>query len=243
MSMKTRWGSGLLALGVLAAAGSASAATVTWADWTGINTPLTGASGMMGSVGITVTATNAMDGVTQLQGPGATCVNVGGTVDTRNFWTEPDAADKPYTGGTVSNGPTACEQIGLDSANSVTVTFSSAVSTLYMALLSVGRPSIAVTYDFDQAFVIDSEGQGFWGNDITGGIVGAGDTLTMREFHGLLRFAAPVTSLTFNTDRGEFWHAYTFGMASAPVPTPGSLALVGLALLAGGMAARRGRSA
>ena len=39
-----------------------------------------------------------------------------------------------------------------------------------------------MTYDFDRSFVIDSEGAGYWGNDATDGLIGAGDTLTMREF-------------------------------------------------------------
>lgn len=215
----------------LAAAGSASAVVVTWTDWTSFATSATSASGTMGGVGVSVASSTAMNGVTQL-GCGT------------NYWTEPNAADKPYTGGTVSNAPSGCEQLGLNSAQtSIRVTFSSAVSTLYMALLSVGQGGVPVTYDFDQAFVIDSEGAGFWGNDATNGVLGAGDSLTMREFHGLLRFSAPVSSLTFSTNPGENWHAFTFGSAqAAAVPEPASMALAGLALLAAGAATRRRRA-
>lgn len=215
----------------LAAAGSASAVVVTWTDWTSFATSATSASGTMGGVGVSVASSTAMNGVTQL-GCGT------------NYWTEPNAADKPYTGGTVSNAPSGCEQLGLNSAQtSIRVTFSSAVSTLYMALLSVGQGGVPVTYDFDQAFVIDSEGAGFWGNDATNGVLGAGDSLTMREFHGLLRFSAPVSSLTFSTNPGENWHAFTFGSAqAAAVPEPASVALAGLALLAAGAATRRRRA-
>ena len=91
--------------------------------------------------------------------------------------------------------------------------------------------------------MIDSKGQGAWGSDATGGVLGAGDSLTMREFHGLLLFSAPVSSLTFSTNPGEYWHAFTFGSAQvAAVPEPASIALAGLALLAAGAAARRRRA-
>src|SRR5687767_2405383 len=107
-------------------AAPAFAVPVTWTDWTssGGNTVL----GNMGGVGVTVTGT-ALDGPTQ-----TSCV--GGT----NWWTQPNPSDLAYTGGTVSNAPTACEQVGLNTPGTVTVTFSSAVSNLYMALLSVGQP-------------------------------------------------------------------------------------------------------
>lgn len=216
----------LAAAASMLAAGSAAAGPVSWANWTSVGTSLQGASGTMGGIGITVSAAAQMNGVTQIGGA-ANCP--------LNYWTQPNAADLAYTGGSVSNAPTACEQLGLNSANTITITFSSAVNTLYLALLSVGQTSLPVTYDFDQAFTIDSEGQGYWGNDPTNGVTGPGDTLTMREFHGVLRFNAPVTSLSFTTT-AENWQAFTVGTA---VPEPGSLLLVGGALLAAGAATRR----
>ena len=160
-----------------------------------------------------------------------------------NYWTQPNAADPAYTGGDLANAPTACEQLGLNTANTLTVTFGSQVNTLYMALLSVGRhnvndPTATVTYDFDQSFVVDSDGVGYWSEGTPGFLsLGAGDTITMREGHGVLQFAAPVPSLTFSAAPTEWWHAFTFGT----VPEPGSLALVGAALA--GLAMRRRRGA
>jgi len=209
----------LAAVAALAAAGSASATTVAWTDWSAFGG--TTASGTMNGIGVTVSAANAMNGVTQINGP---CTD---------YWTQPDPTNPAYTDGTVSNRPVACEQLGLNSANRITVTFSEAVYTLYMALLSVGQPNLTVTYTYSQDFVVDSEGRGYWGDDATNGVQ-VGNTLTMNEFHGVVRFLAPVTSLTFSTG-AENWQAFTFGT----VPEPGSLALAGLALLAAGAAARR----
>jgi hypothetical protein len=108
------------------------------------------------------------------------------------------------------------------------VTFAAAIDDLVMALVSVGQPGLAVTYSFDQAFTLDSEGVSYWGGGQPGAYTSNGPTsFTGREFHGVIHFAAPVTSLTFTTNPDEDWHAFTFGS----VPEPASLALVGAALL------------
>ena len=143
--------SAILALALMAASHTASAVTVNWTDWTAIST--SSASGNMDGVLVTVSATSGT-----MNGPSQTACGT-------NWWTEPDASNPAYTGGSVDNAPTAREQVALDSPVSITVNFSEAVDGLYMALLSVGRSSsdFTVTYDFDRPFAVDSEGRGVLG--------------------------------------------------------------------------------
>jgi len=185
-------------------------ATVTWTDWSNITAG--NAVGDMGGVTVRVTATAGV-----VDGPSQT--NCG-----FDYWREPDASQPAYTGGTVSNRPKACEQVALTSPVTLTVTFSSAVTGLYMALLSIGDRTTTVTYDFDRSFAVDSNGVGFWSstNDGNPGRYSllTGDRIAMNEVHGVLAFDGPVTSLTFTTSPAEFWHAFTFGRAnSASAPT------------------------
>jgi hypothetical protein len=199
---------GILASAIAVAAPSANATV--WTNWTSINQ--TTAIGTMDGVTVTATATSGL-----MNGPSQTACGT-------NWWT-----------GTAYGGlgnPTACEQVALDAPVSVTVTFSSPVSGLFMALLSVGRTNVEVSYDFDRAFTVASEGQGFWGDGTY--TLAAGDIIRGREFHGALAFTGPVSSLTFTTSPAEYWHAFTFG-----VPEPGMLALFGLGLVGLGFAGRR----
>lgn len=213
----------MLAVGILTASPAATAVTVTWTDWTSISG--TSAVGNIGGVTVTATATSGtMNGVSQ-------------TACGTNYWTQPNPADPAYTGGSVSNAPTACEQVGLNSPVSITVSFSSPVNDLYMALLSIGQRGLTVTYDFNTAFSVDSDGVGYWSGGLPGPYsLGTGDAISMNEFHGVLAFAGPVSSLSFTTTPSEYWHAFTFGTA---VPEPGTLALLGLGLVGLGFARRR----
>lgn len=222
----------LALLGLVVLPVSANADLVTWTDWTAITGG--GAVGSMGDIDIRVSAlSGSINGPSQIS-----C----GT----NWWTEPFSTDPDYNGpaytqGSVDNAPTPCEQVALNSQVSLSVTFSSPVDTLYMALLSVGQPNYTVTYDFDTSFTVDSDGWGFW-NNVTGAAgtysLGSGDAIAMNEIHGVLAFNGPISTLSFTTNPNENWHAFTFGTV-ASVPEPGTLALFGLGLLGIGAARRR----
>jgi hypothetical protein len=104
---------------------------------------------------------------------------------------------------------------------SVTLNFDQAVTGIYMALVSVGQPGVPVTYSFNNAFSVYSDGPGAWG---AGTYSISGNDFTGNEFNGVLFFAGTFSSLTFNINQPEFWHG--FNIAVNDVPEPGSLALL-----------------
>jgi hypothetical protein len=122
-----------------------------------------------------------------------------------------------------------------------TLTFSSPVTNLYMALISVGQPGYAVSYTFDQAFTVLSNNNtncAYWG---CGSYTQSGNTLTGYEFSGTIQFAGTLSSLSISTDPGENWHGITVGADAVSVtPEPASLVLMGTGLAGiAGFARRR----
>lgn len=178
----------------------ASAATeIAWATWTSSS-----ASTVIGSIGaLLVTYTGLYDF--------AQTLNTG-----NDYWT-----DTGYTQGLVNRPPTT-DIIGLNEGGEKAITFSSAVTAVYMAFTSWNGNTVT----FSSPFTIVAQGCGVWGCgtfDVTSpdGFVGDGDV------HGVLKFAGPIISLTF-TDTTEGWHGFTVGLA-----VPGPIAGAGLpALLA-----------
>lgn len=222
----------LLASAALApATASAQPATaqvqVAWTDWLTLNAPAGTASGTMG--GVTVN---------YVGGPLSAAYTDCTTWPAADRWHIRNPDDKPWTSGTVSNRP-ICDQMAISEAITATVTFSSPVSNLYMAMLSVGRGGTPVTYTFNQSFVVDSWGRGAYGIDRIGPGIVTGNSFTGEEFHGVLRFTSPVTTLTFTTNVPEHWQGFTFGAAPVPEPASASLTLVGAALLGAGALSRR----
>ncbi len=218
----------LAVVALLSLASSAAAGTVTWTDWTSGTTGTSGTvSGTMGGVSVTYTGD-------------VTFFQTGGGI---NYFSH--AVTKfPYTSATVSNDPTAAEMIGLSGAGITnTVTFSSAVLNPVMALVSVGRPSYAVTYDFDGApFSILSQDTGYWGGGTSSFTTAAGDKLIGLEAHGVIQFQGSFTSISWTTSPTEYWHGVTFGDLGPPVVPLPPAAWMGLGLLGGlGLLRRRRR--
>ncbi len=203
---------------LLAASTQAQAVTVAWADWTGT----------------TAGAANHVDGVIN---DGLNSVNVdfdgiysfvqtsGGT----NYWTEPNALDRPYTGGVVGNAPPASDIIALAQGGAKRISFDQAVTDVYIAFTSWNGNTVL----FDAPFTVISDGPGFWGNGSfvvngTGdGFFGAG------EVHGILKFSGTFTEINF-TDTSENWHGLTVGIervgGTVPTPEPAMIGLLGLGL-------------
>ena len=200
-----------VATAALLAATSAGAVTVAWTGWTGATDTV--ASGQI------VSGTTTLDVTLATSGEALNFIQTGtGT----NYFTEPNAASLPYTGGIVDDAPPAAEMVSLNAGGTKTITFSQAVTNPYIAFVSWNGNAAT----FSQPFEKISEGCGYWGCGTFD--LGADNTFVGNgEVHGLLRFVGTFTTLTF-TDSSENWHGLTIGIGGVAdtVPEPSSWALL-----------------
>jgi hypothetical protein len=192
-----------LALG-LAAAQPAVAENIAWTDWT---------SATVGNPGVAA-------GTITPAGSGAIAVSYSGNLSfaqlatpCTDYWTEGEP--KPYTGNAVvDNRPPQCELIATDLAGAKTITFNPPALNPILAILSMGRPDLPVSYAFDKAFTVLGSGKGYW--NVQTGQAGSyevvGNTLIGRELHGVIQFQGLITSITWNSSPNEYWHGITVGL-------------------------------
>ena len=201
---------------VLVSFSAAFAAPISWTDWTTAGS--TTAAGSLFVDGSTVTVDYSGSLAFAQTGTGT------------NYWTEGSPA--PYTGNAVvDNAPTPSEMLALNYSTTNTITFSDALLNPIMAIVSMGRTNLPVSYDFDTSFSVLSEGRGYWGDGWY--TLGAGDVLTGYELHAAIQFNGLVSSISWTSSPNEYWHGFTFGVAAdtAPVPEPSTLLLLGGGLL------------
>src|SRR3712207_345448 len=126
-------------------AGSASAETITWADWASLSLG-EGASGTLDVGGTSVGLSFSGDVQSTSQTSGGT-----------DYW----SPDSTFSGGLVDNAPGNTDIITLNGGPdglTQTLTFSQAITNPVMAITSLGRGSVPVTYAFSVPFEIISEG-------------------------------------------------------------------------------------
>lgn len=209
-------------------AGSASASSLVWTDWTVADA--TTASGTLGT------------GEVRFTGNIAPAAQVSGGT---NYWAINSGI---YTPTGAENAPPDADIIRLTGGGSTatqTLFFSQAIVNPLMAILSLGQGAVAVDYDFDQPFDIINQGSGAFGGSATALSKQPGDVLRGFEGHGLIQFQGTFTSISWTIPNGEFWHGFQVGYEvddqppAIPLPATGWLLVAGL----GGMALTRRRKA
>jgi len=212
----------IAALAIAAAAAPSHAATVDWANWTSAGAQTVTGNAMDGSTNVGMTFTGNYS-FTQLNNAGF------------NYWQSPAT---PYLSAAVSNAPANSDIIGLNSAGTFTITFSTPVVNPLIGLVSWNGANVTFGGGSDpQSYDIQylSSGCGYWGcgtyaNATTTSFTGSG------ELHGVIELQGTYSSITFTDSVTENWHGLTVGFegVASTVPETGNLPLMlaGLGALA-----------
>lgn len=215
----------LIVCGVTAAAAHRADAAVEWVDWQAAtqNFPSSVSSGQFLGSGTSVTY-NGSSLFTQVNG---------GT----DYW----APSAPYLSAGVPNAPHTDIVGVVDFAATHSITFGSAVTNPYMAIVGLGSSSVNTQWVFDSSFTILSQGVGFFGGPGTLTAL-PGNTLDGAEGSGVIQFIGTFTSISWTVVNGEQpWSDADniVGITVGLVPAPGGVAAM---LLAGSLALRRRRT-
>lgn len=190
----------------------AASAAITWTDWqqAGTNTVI----GTAGAVGVTYTGSYQF---AQTNGGIA-------------YW------DSPNWDGTAGR-PSGSDIVALNSAGTKTITFSTAVAEAYVAIMSWnGQSNVTFSNAFTQEGWV--RGCGYWGCGVLTNVTATSFT-SNGESHGLLKFAGPITSLTFTESNNENWHGIQVGITAVPEPSTWALLILGFGAVGGAMRQRR----
>lgn len=194
-------------------------ATYYYVDWTSANVAQGTATGTitlpdLSTVTVTFAATNPNGSPGTLFGAQTS----GGT----NYWI-PSA---PYISAQVSNPPLGPDilQLAGGQNQTYTVTLSQPIKDPIMAIVSLGSPSIPITYDFNSPFTIVSQGAGFWGNGPLTQL--PGDVLRGQEGHGTIQFIGTFSTFSWTVPTTEVWHGFTFGIRTTTALEPNPTASI-----------------
>jgi hypothetical protein len=200
---------------LIAVATQASAQTINWADWTS-NTSAT-------LPGNTVTYSNT-DGSSYL------------VTDYPSWGPASSYAD----GLVITNPPPSGNnivQIFGGNTDLETITFSQAITNPVFAIWSLGSSGTTASFVFNQTPTFVAGGPS---NEYTGSaIVVSGNTVSGAEGNGTIQFLGTFSSISWTNPTYENWYGFTVG---APVPEPGSYALMVAGLAFVGVLVRRRRT-